>query len=915
MNTSITKFLKQHYVDGVFHTHVSLINPKGKFQLNRESMEKLWDIYTDLVDDDEEILGIGEKPTHYLPVLCDIDIKIEDDSVDFSEEEHIYTKKNVNDIIEIYQSVLRNIVQDCTDDNLLCVVLEKPIYSINKNDIVYYKNGFHLHFPNCFLRKTDQELHLIPRVQDCVKEMKIFENLGFGNDSESLIDKSCCKVHWLMYGSRKNENMKPYKATRIVNSEGEDISLEDGFKYYQLFDIKENLIDMKGNVKKYLPRILSILPYGRTCQELKSSLPLPQKEKNNKDQLNVKKTQNKNFKNSVAKSLKLSEKLLPMLSQFRVDDYTEWMTIGWVLFSIGEGCLEALDQWLEFSSRSDKYNEEKCIYEWERMVQKDFTLGTLRYYAEKDNEKLYEEFKTELNQENIRKSLDGSHVDIARLLYTEFCNRFVCASISNKTWYEFKEHHWKEIEEGVYLRKLISEDIVEKYIDEGCSLFKKVKTQDKEDDNMYQNKIKQVQKVISNLKNSSYKNHVMREACDIFYNEQFKNKLDMNPYLIGFKNGVYDLKLNEFRAGRPEDFMSKHMPINYIVFNREDKKVKNVYEFLEKIFPDRSVRNYFMDQSSDIFVGGNYQKVACFWTGDGDNGKSVTQTIFEKMLGEYAVKFSTTMFTGKKGQVGTASPELARAGGGVRWAVAEEPDADEQLGIGLIKSQTGNDSYFARDLFEKGKSTREITPLYKLIFICNRLPSFKGCTTDPAAWNRIKVIPFESTFVKPNDRSKEPAPDTYEEQLLKKRFPMDMDFYKKIPDLLEPLAWVLLEHRKQIRDRVEPEKVTIATKMYKRQNDIYRQFIDESIIESNTSIISLIELYNNFKEWYRQGFPNHTIPVKNDIKEYFTKLWDEPGPGIKWSGYRVRTLEDDIIDGNAIVLEEEDFENYDSGDY
>ena len=134
MNTSITKFLKQHYVDGVFHTHVSLINPKGKFQLNRESMEKLWDIYTDLVDDDEEILGIGEKPTHYLPVLCDIDIKIEDDSVDFSEEEHIYTKKNVNDIIEIYQSVLRNIVQDCTDDNLLCVVLEKPIYSINKNE-------------------------------------------------------------------------------------------------------------------------------------------------------------------------------------------------------------------------------------------------------------------------------------------------------------------------------------------------------------------------------------------------------------------------------------------------------------------------------------------------------------------------------------------------------------------------------------------------------------------------------------------------------------------------------------------------------------------------------------------------------------------------------------------------------------
>ena len=34
MNTAIAKLLKEHYVDGVFHTHVSLIKPTGKFQLN-----------------------------------------------------------------------------------------------------------------------------------------------------------------------------------------------------------------------------------------------------------------------------------------------------------------------------------------------------------------------------------------------------------------------------------------------------------------------------------------------------------------------------------------------------------------------------------------------------------------------------------------------------------------------------------------------------------------------------------------------------------------------------------------------------------------------------------------------------------------------------------------------------------------
>jgi hypothetical protein len=125
-----------------------------------------------------------------------------------------------------------------------------------------------------------------------------------------------------------------------------------------------------------------------------------------------------------------------------------------------------------------------------------------------------------------------------------------------------------------------------------------------------------------------------------------------------------------------------------------------------------------MDQSSDIFVGGNHQKVVIFWTGEGDNGKSVTQSIFEKMLGPLAIKFSTTLITGKKTNTGAANPELARAGGGVRWAVLEEPDGDEQINIGMLKSLSGNDSYWARDLFEKGKATREMTPMFKLIFIC-----------------------------------------------------------------------------------------------------------------------------------------------------------------------------------------------------
>ena len=63
-----------------------------------------------------------------------------------------------------------------------------------------------------------------------------------------------------------------------------------------------------------------------------------------------------------------------------------------------------------------------------------------------------------------------------------------------------------------------------------------------------------------------------------------------------------------FREGRPEDFLSKNMPINYTKFDEDDEKVQIVREFLEQVFPDKSLRTYFLDTSSDVFVGGSLAK-------------------------------------------------------------------------------------------------------------------------------------------------------------------------------------------------------------------------------------------------------------------------------------------------------------------
>jgi hypothetical protein len=327
MDQMIKKMLKENRVDtdGVFHTHVSLITPKGKFQFNRQSLEEFWSAYCE--GGEQGVFGIAEKPLQYLPVLSDIDLKIKDDGSELPADS-LYTSDQLKTVVEIYQSVLKQIVDKCTSETLTCVVLEKNMYTQTKNDICYYKHGFHLHFPYCFLNKIDQEVHLIPRVKDAMKESNIFRSIGI-EDSGETVDKVCCKVPWLLYGSRKNESAEPYKVTKVYDGEMNEVDLEKAFKNYQLYDHREQLINMKEKVKHYLPRILSIVPYGRETRELKRGLISPLKEKMKKEKKASSTGATTGYHNmSVQDAIAMAKKLLPMLADFRADDRNEWMRIG-----------------------------------------------------------------------------------------------------------------------------------------------------------------------------------------------------------------------------------------------------------------------------------------------------------------------------------------------------------------------------------------------------------------------------------------------------------------------------------------------------------------------------------------------------------------------------------------------------------
>ena len=895
METNLKKFLKLHSTNSVpYLTHVSMVHQNGKYYINDTDRVEFWKLY-DLALKNNNILGIAETPKQFIPVIVDVDLKIPE-SKSYVLGEKLYTYTHVKQLIEIYQSKLREIMEDFLEEEMTCVLLEKPSY--RKNNI-YISGGFHLHFPFIFLDKIVQDVHLISRVKETLKENPIFDDIGIEN-SETVIDSSCTRNSWLLYGSCKNIDSKPYLLSKIFNSKCEEISLTEAFENYKLYNDRGNIINIKNNLEYYIPQILSTYIYHRKCKYVKNNIISPLKK-----EIITKQVDDKKYKvEDISKTLPVIKALMNMISESRADDYNNWMEIGWILYNITYGSSEGYKLWISFSSKCQgKFNEDVCIYEWSRMKMGFYTMGTLRYYAKIDNPDAYNTFKEAQAKEHIQTCVEGgSHYDIARALYELFGDVYVCTSMQGNEWFYYYNNHWKNTEQGIELRKKISTVICGMFDTKRKDYWNNITTGDNSIDKGSADKVNKIVKIIGSLKTHPYKINIMKESQEMFYNWEFKQKLDNDPYIIGFKNGVYDLKNHIFREGKPEDFISKTLPINYVNFETYDDRVQEVVLFFEKIFPDSSLRNYFLDNASEIFTGNNPKKLFFMWTGEGDNGKSVTQSLFEQMLGKYAIKVPTTLITGNKPTSGGAWPELARSGKGVRWAVLEEPNAGEKINIGVLKSLTGNDTFIARDLYQKGSELNEITPMFKLIFICNTLPALNS--SDMATWNRIKVIPFETKFC--NN-----APETYEEQLKQKKFPVDREFSNKIPNLLEPLAWYLLERKKNnINITPEPHKVSLATREYKKRNDTYQQFIEECIDEMDNYAISITELYDTFKSWCKCSLPGWNIPIKNDVKEHFSKLWGAPERKLLWKGYKVRTLEDSIEQGKAILLTDNDLVDY-----
>lgn len=152
------------------------------------------------------------------------------------------------------------------------------------------------------------------------------------------------------------------------------------------------------------------------------------------------------------------------------------------------------------------------------------------------------------------------------------------------------------------------------------------------------------------LQDCGFKDNVVKEMREYFFDDAFMKKLDSNPNLLAFTNGVWELKEHRFRNAKPDDFLSLHVGFAYNPIKNE-----SVYDqmkgYWSKLHPDSEQCKYIIKTFARQLqgdVGNNLFHVHAGFQGSAGNGKSTMFDILEMCLGDYIRKFGVEMLTAKQ---------------------------------------------------------------------------------------------------------------------------------------------------------------------------------------------------------------------------------------------------------------------------
>ncbi len=833
---NIYHFLEEHRVEkGQTLTHTSMGQGKlaGSYYIRPNELDLFYDLYEKAIFSENNMpLYMIERHEEIGPMVIDFDFKYE-----FDVSERLHTDEHIEKIVDLYMTEIVNLFDiDRDDDRLVAFVFQRPSCYKAKG---ITKDGIHIMFP--FIVSTPEPQYFI-RNQVLGKIVPILSDLPLKNPPSDIIDKSVIYSNgWMMLGSKKYK-CDPYGLVAVYD--GNINKIDPGDYNYGTRD---------------LPRFFSIR--GRNQKDV---IPLKEEMVAMVDKLMQKKNKNGTLKLKVGMNLgydlqQIGE-IVNILSVDRCESYNTWIEVGWALHNIDPNASELLDLWIEFSKKSSKFVDGECENHWEKMKNEGLGVASLYYWAKIDNYEKYREIMDKDTNQLLNKTVEQiTHWDIASVLHKIYKYEF---KFSGGKWFMFSNHLWIETSEGLELRQKISTELVQKYSKLISEYNRLASSEDitEEEKEEYKKKNGKVMELIKNLKNSGFKDSLMKEAKELFYEQKFIEKLDTNPYLIGFNNGIYDLQKMELRDGRPDDYVSLTTGIDKIDFDAEHEFANDMNYFISTVFVDVDVRNYFMTFLASCLQGVNVEQRFRVWTGTGGNGKSLINNLFKLAYGQYCINLPITLLTGKRANSNAPTPEIVQTKG-KRYAYLEEPDSGERINVGIMKNWSGSDVIKGRGL---NKDPIEFKAQFKMALLCNDIPALPA--HDGGVWRRMEIIEFKSQFVdNPNPKSE-------------LEFKKDYYLEDKIPLWKELFMAMLIDvyyNDYKLYGIKVPDEIKKFTQGFQRESDAYGEFMSQTFIETKDSrdTVDITDMYNEFKLWFVEENNEHKAPSKKDFKLYLKQKY------------------------------------------
>jgi P4 family phage/plasmid primase-like protien len=918
----LTLFLKQHTNKNVggppSHTRIAdkeLNIYGGAYCIPPDILETFHRLYCDEVFTKKRPEYLTEKQLeHNGPILVDFDFRYE-----YHVDTRQHTIENIQDMVILYLEELKEffVFNDTIQFNIF--IMEKP--HINQvADKKITKDGIHM----LIGIQMDHTMQLMLRERVLKKIADSWENLPLTNNWDSVLDEGISKgtTNWQLFGSRKPGN-EAYEVTQYYS-----ISLDKNDNEFcmngvplQNFNIIENFIHLSAqnaNNPKLEINSKILGEYNKRLEKKtkKTSnikINIPQQMADPEQAFMSQNIPIEDIVNKETLSLAVNyfiETLLPGEIEIKeIHEYTQILPAKYyesgshllnrrVAFALKHTDDRLFLSWVMLRSKASDFDY-SCIsslyQDWNRYFNKKdnddtLTKRSIIYWAKQD---AYEDY-IKVKETNVNAMIDNTlftnnDFDFALVLHYLYKDKYVCTSITNKTWYVFKGHRW-EPDRGMTIRLALSKEVFNLYQRKitQCVIEAKDLNHDTDEYTKLMKKSGQYAKISEKLKKTGDKNNIIREAMELFYDKHFVQLVDSNKFLLCFNNGVIDFTTQTFRDGYPQDYITKTTGNDYIPYVAGSPLSIEIIEFMKKLFPDEGLNTYMWQHLASCLIGTNLNQTFNIYRGSGSNGKSILTDLMTHALGEYKGTVPITLVTEKRNTIGGTSSEIIQLKG-IRYAVMQEPSKDAKINEGVMKEITGGDPVQGRALYCESEI---FEPQFKLVVCTNTL--FEINSNDDGTWRRIRICDFMSKFV---DEGEEHTDNTAH------IFVKDKSLKEKLPKLAPVFVSMLVNIAFTTNGAVQDcDMVLSASKKYRQGQDHISAFVLDKVIQTNNKVdkIKKNELSHEFKKWFEQEQGSRKQPKGSELNDYMDKRFGKC-LGIVWVGVKIN-YPDSLIEGEPELL-------------